>query len=112
MNVTFGEAIFLFYKKWRDFDGCATRAEYWYPALYMFVVGVVFGLFGKTGDVLAGVFSLINIIPGIAVGIRRMHDIGKSGWWILISLIPIIGWIWGIILLATPTKEIGNPYKA
>lgn len=111
MNVTFGEAISLFYRNWKDFNGCATRAEYWYPALYMFVVGCIFSCFGDTGGMLAGLFSLINIVPGIAVSIRRMHDIGKSGWWVLITLIPIIGSIWFIVLAATPTKEVGNPYK-
>ncbi|WP_302065948.1 DUF805 domain-containing protein [uncultured Duncaniella sp.] len=44
-------------------------------------------------------------MPAIAVGIRRMHDIGKSGWWMLICLIPLIGGIWFIVLAATPTKE-------
>lgn len=107
MNITFGEAISLFYKRYTDFDGRATRAEYWYPVLYMFIVGMILGFFGRFGEILAGVFSLVNIVPSIAVSIRRMHDIGKSGWWILISLIPIIGTIWYLILCATPTKEPG-----
>lgn len=110
MNITFGEAISRFYKKYTDFNGRATRAEYWYPCLYMLIVGILLACFGKTGSVLGGLFSLANIIPGIAVGIRRMHDIGKSGWWILITLIPLIGSIWFIVLAATPSKDIDNPY--
>lgn len=107
MNITFVEAVKLFYSNYTNFNGRATRAEYWYPVLYMVIVGILLGLFGKVGEALAGLFSLANIIPGIAVGIRRMHDIGKSGWWILINLIPLVGAIWFIVLAATPTKEPG-----
>ena len=102
MNITFGEALSMFYKRWNDFDGRSTRAEYWYPVLYMFVAGMILGAINQW---LGSLFSLINLVPAIAVGIRRMHDIGKSGWWILICLIPLIGGIWFIVLAATPTKE-------
>ncbi|MDE6377650.1 MAG: DUF805 domain-containing protein [Duncaniella sp.] len=109
-NYTFLEAVKAFYRNWNNFDGRATRAEFWYPVLYAFVVSCILGLFGKFGAVLSGIFGLVNLIPSIAVAIRRMHDIGKSGWWILISLIPVIGTIWYIILCVTPSKESG--YKA
>lgn len=102
MNITFLEAVSLFFKRWNDFDGRSTRAEYWYVFLFLFLAGFVLGLIS---EVLGGVFSLICIVPGIALAIRRMHDIGKSGWWVLISLIPIIGSIWFIVLAATPTKS-------
>ncbi|WP_286079510.1 DUF805 domain-containing protein, partial [Duncaniella freteri] len=101
-NITFGEALSMFYKRWNDFDGRSTRAEYWYPVLYMFVAGVILGAINQW---LGSLFSLINLVPAFAVGIRRMHDIGKSGWWMLICLIPLIGGIWFIVLAATPTKE-------
>ena len=71
----------------------------------MLICYAVFACLGDAGTILQGLFALANIIPGIAVGIRRMHDIGKSGWWILINLVPIIGGIWFIILAATPSKE-------
>lgn len=105
MNITFIEAIKLFYRNYANFDGRATRAEFWYPTLYIFIIYIVLLCFGKTGMMVYGVFALANIIPGISVGIRRMHDIGKSGWWYLIQLIPVIGSIWFIVLAATPTKE-------
>lgn len=106
-NVTFIEAIKLFYKNYTNFTGRATRAEYWYPVLYMFIVGCFLASFGKVGIFVSYAFSLVNLVPGIAVGIRRMHDIGKSGWWILISAIPVIGTIWYIVLCATPSKPQG-----
>ncbi|MCI9173142.1 DUF805 domain-containing protein [uncultured Duncaniella sp.] len=110
MNITFGEAISRFYKKYADFNGRSTRAEYWYPCLYMLICYVILLCLGKTGMILYGIFALANIIPSLAVGIRRMHDIGKSGWWILINLVPVIGGIWFIVLAATPSKDIDNPY--
>lgn len=105
MNITFIEAVKLFYRNYANFDGRATRAEYWYPMLYIVIVYIILLCLGKVGAILYGIFALANAIPSIAVGIRRMHDIGKSGWWILINLVPIIGGIWFIVLAATPTKE-------
>lgn len=107
MNVTFIEAIKLFYNRYTDFNGRSTRAEYWYVVLYLLIVGVILGLFGKFGMWLTYIFALVNLVPNIAIAIRRMHDIGKSGWWILISLIPVIGTIWYIILCVTPSKPEG-----
>lgn len=111
MNVTFIDAIKRFYANYTNFSGCATRAEYWYVTLFMLIAEAVLYCFGDFGQVLVGLFCLANIIPGIAICIRRMHDIGKSGWWILICLIPIIGTIWYLVLCVTPTKEFDNPYK-
>lgn len=111
MKITFLDAVKLFYKNYTNFKGCATRAEYWYAVLFMFIVNVLLALLGKVGLILLAVFALANIIPGLAVCIRRMHDIGKSGWWILITAIPLIGSIWFLVLLLTTTKELDNPYK-
>lgn len=107
-NISFVQAVELFYKKYSDFEGRATRAEYWFPVLYALVVALVLTFFGKLGAYLSIAFSLVNLVPSIAVSIRRMHDIGKSGWWILIAFIPIIGSIWYLILCATPSKTDGN----
>jgi len=107
MNITFIDAVKLFYSNYANFNGRATRAEYWYPVLYMMICYAILLCLGKVGMILYSIFGLANIIPSISVGIRRMHDIGKSGWWILINLVPIIGGIWFIVLAATPTKEPG-----
>lgn len=107
MNVTFVDAVKLFYSNYTNFNGRATRAEYWYAALFMLICYAVLLCLGKIGMILYGIFALANIIPSLSVSIRRMHDIGKSGWWILINLVPLIGGIWFIVLAATPSKEPG-----
>lgn len=56
------------------------------------------------------IYALAVLVPGIAVAIRRMHDIGRSGWWILISLVPLIGSIWFIVLAALPSQLGPNKY--
>jgi uncharacterized membrane protein YhaH (DUF805 family) len=55
-------------------------------------------------------YGLVMLIPGIAVAVRRLHDVGKSGWFILISLIPIIGGIWLLVLLVTDSESGDNEY--
>lgn len=114
MKVTFLDAVKLFYKNYTNFKGCATRAEYWYAVLFILIVNALLGLLatlGEFGIILLSLFALANVIPGLAVCIRRMHDIGKSGWWILITAIPVIGSIWFLVLLLTATKQFDNPYK-
>lgn len=105
MNITFTEAIEQFYRRYADFNGRSTRAEYWYVFLYLFVAGAILGW---VSEWVGYAFSLINIIPNLAIAVRRMHDIGKSGWWILINFLPLIGTIWYIILCCQPSKEMDN----
>jgi uncharacterized membrane protein YhaH (DUF805 family) len=57
-------------------------------------------------------YSLAAMIPGLAVSIRRLHDIGKSGWWLLIAFVPLIGGIWLIVLLATDSQPGNNQWGA
>ena len=86
--------------------------------LFVYVVLALFGwLFaGPNGElpgfvnILSGLFGLITILPGLAVSVRRMHDIGKGGGWIFISLIPLIGQIWFIILAATAGETYPNRF--
>ena len=61
--------------------------------------------------IFSSIVSLVFVIPGFAAGSRRLHDIGKSGWWQLLWIIPIIGWILLIIWLATNTKSEGDKYN-
>lgn len=55
-------------------------------------------------------FFVFHLIPTIAVSVRRMHDIGKSGWWVLIAFVPLIGWIWYLILCCTDSQPGDNQY--
>lgn len=105
------------FKKYAVFDGRAQRAEYWYFALVNFVIYAILGYLGNVGGLLAIVFALAVLIPSIAVGIRRLHDIDYSGWWVLIGLIPIVGTIWLLVLLVLdgtpgPNKYGPNPKGA
>ncbi|MCI9286127.1 MAG: DUF805 domain-containing protein [Muribaculaceae bacterium] len=108
MNVTFGEAVKSFYSRYADFNGRSTCAEFWYVVLYLFVANCICSFINEW---VGYAFSLVNFIPYIAIGVRRMHDIGKSGWWVLINLIPLVGLIWYIILAVKPSAP-DNEYGA
>jgi len=71
-----------------NFQGRAQRSEFWWFALFVFVVSVVLNL---VGEVLGGLFALAVLLPYIAVAVRRLHDVDRTGWWYLLVLIPIIG---------------------
>jgi len=99
-------------KKYATFTGRAQRAEYWYFILFNIIIStvlaildVILGTLSPYGTgLLNGIYSLAIFIPHIAVATRRLHDIGKSGWWQLIVIIPIIGWILIIIWFATDSE--------
>jgi uncharacterized membrane protein YhaH (DUF805 family) len=101
-------------KKYAVFKGRSRRAEYWYFVLFSSIIGLVLAIISKTtGDTnntLGGIYSLAVFIPGLAVAIRRLHDVGKSGWMVLIILIPIIGWIWFLILMIRDSDLENNKY--
>ena len=112
-------------KKYATFSGRAQRSEFWYFILFStiasLVLGVLDGIFGTFNPesgfgLLGGIYSLAVIVPTLAVGARRLHDIGKSGWWQLIMLIPLVGIILLIVWWATDSKEDNqygkNPKKS
>ena len=59
---------------------------------------------------IVSIYDLLVLVPSIAVSVRRMHDTGRSGWWILINFVPLIGWIFFIVFAAEPSKIDGNLY--
>ncbi|MBD8898076.1 DUF805 domain-containing protein [Rhodanobacter sp. DHG33] len=95
-----------------DFEGRARREEFWMFSLVDLIVTVVAEAIGQAVHVpmLSGVYCLVTLLPCIAVGVRRLHDTGRSGWWMLIQLIPLIGGIWLIVLFATAGDSGGNRY--
>jgi len=108
-------------KNYAGFSGRARRMEYWMFALFNMIFAFVAmgldNLLGTTVGILPyGVFYLLYglavLVPGLAVAVRRMHDVGKSGWMLLIALIPIIGGIWLLILLVTDSNSGENKYGA
>ena len=104
-SVSFGEAISMFFKRYTDFSGRSVKSEYWYVFLFNFIVGFVLGILSykiSAFGFLASLYSLATLIPGLAITFRRLHDIGKSGIYILIGLIPIAGFI---ILIVWYTQD-------
>ena len=106
-------------KKYVDFSGRARRTEYWMFALFNVIFAIVAlvldNLLGTASEELGyglfyGLFSLAIMLPGLAVTVRRLHDVGKSGWWIFISLIPLIGGIWLLVLTVTDSQPGANEY--
>ncbi len=105
-------------KNYAVFDGRARRKEYWYFTLFniiiSFVLGFVDGILGsyssETGfGLFSGIYSLAILIPSIAVSVRRLHDTERSGWWLLIILIPLIGAI--VLLVFTVQDSQPGPNK-
>ena len=101
-------------KNYVGFSGRARRKEYWMFVLMnliiSFVLGIISGLFLNGTPVLGAIYGLFIFLPALAVAIRRLHDIGKSGWWYLIVLIPVVGAIWLIVLFATEGNAGENQY--
>lgn len=100
-------------KKYAVFNGRASRAEYWSFMLVSLLVSMGLGMIGGRGygmmggwgyggGSLSSLYSLLILIPSIGVGMRRLHDIGKSGWWLLIGLVPLLGFL---VLLFLTVQE-------
>lgn len=95
--MTFEESVRTCFAKYIDFNGRASRPEYWWFALFVFGVGILISFISET---LSGLFYLGMLLPSIAAATRRLHDTGRSGWWQLIALIPLLGVIVLIVFLA------------
>lgn len=88
-------------RKYAVFSGRARRKEYWMFFLFNFIVafalglvlgiiGVVLGMGAKLGNIASPIYGLAVLVPGIAVAVRRMHDVGRSGWWVLVPVANIV----------------------
>jgi uncharacterized membrane protein YhaH (DUF805 family) len=113
--------------KYAQFSGRAPRREYWYFLLFSIIIGFVLGIVDAVAGtmltlgtdpmgqpilmgMLGMIFNLALLIPSIAIGIRRLHDTGKSGWWLLIGFIPILGALVLLFFFVTPSQEGDNDY--
>ena len=106
--------------RYADFNGRATRSEYWYFVLFFVLISIVLTLIDTTvinplmlhmtpeeatqGGLLSFLFALAMLLPHIGVGIRRLHDIGKSGWWLLIGFVPVVGLLVLLYFFVQPSK--------
>ncbi|MFI3239485.1 MAG: DUF805 domain-containing protein [Bacteroidales bacterium] len=104
-------------KNYANFNGRARRKEYWmfilvYAILTILLLSLDEMLFGsiELATPISSLFALALLIPSLSVGVRRLHDIDKTGWWYLLYLIPIIGWIWLIILHIIDGTKGANKY--
>lgn len=112
--MNFIEAVKSVYSNYVNFQGRARRSEYWWWYLFYLIVYIILAvidsmIFGQPA-VLAGLFALGSIIPAIAVGVRRLHDTGRSGWWLLIALIPLVGAIVLIVFYVMDSQPGVNKY--
>lgn len=114
MTVTFGSALKDFFTRYATFSGRSTRAQFWYVVLAMTLFGMIVTfpltfftiVTGGTGAVLyvfVGIFEILIIVPSLALGVRRLHDIDRSGWWMLLFyLVPLFSSIMIALAFATP----------
>jgi uncharacterized membrane protein YhaH (DUF805 family) len=110
--VSFDDAVGVCLRKYADFSGRARRSEYWWFVVFTSVMAtiasifdVIFGTqFDRTGlvQVLA---TLAFLLPSLAVGVRRLHDVDRSGWWLLLLIIPVLGAV--ILILAFFVRDSG-----
>ncbi len=101
------------FERYAQFEGRAGRAEYWWFVLADILLSIAVSILAGAADIfaiLSLVISLALLVPSLAVAIRRLHDTSRSGWWILISLVPFVGWIILIVFLASEGTPGSNEY--
>ena len=106
-------------KKYAVFNGRARRKEYWMFVLVNFIIALVLALIGSgiqiatksaLGTIISPLYNLAVLIPAIAVSVRRLHDTNRSGWWVFIALVPLIGAIVLIVFLVQDSQADENQY--
>jgi uncharacterized membrane protein YhaH (DUF805 family) len=104
-------------KKYAAFQGRARRREFWFFNLFYFLIMSVLNILlqflganAGTVNMMASIFALAFILPILALFVRRLHDIGKSGWWILLGFIPIVGLIIILVWVCSDSQEGANQY--
>ena len=111
--MTFGEAVKSGFEHYVKFDGRASRPAYWWWVLFVVLVSIAANIIGLALDglsVISGIVGLALLLPNLSVSIRRLHDTGRTGWWILIGLVPLIGWIVLLIFYLQPSDPGENQY--
>ncbi|MBB3356663.1 MULTISPECIES: DUF805 domain-containing protein [unclassified Novosphingobium] len=121
--------MLLPYRRYFQFAGRSRRKEYWMFTLFGLLVNLALTIvFGRTtyttmgwytggstqlngvGDALSGLFALFNFIPSLAVSVRRLHDIDRSGWWFLLIFLPILGWFALLVFMCLDGTRGSNRY--
>jgi uncharacterized membrane protein YhaH (DUF805 family) len=110
--MSFGDAVRSVLTQYTGFSGRARRSEYWYFFLFSFLVSIVASLIDTAlhSIVLGLIVTLGLILPSLAVSVRRLHDTGRSGWWLLIGLIPLAGAIVLLVFYCTDSEPGPNRF--
>ena len=115
--MDFGQSITICFSKYAKFEGRAQRSEYWWFYLFTWLLSlgaVIMDSMSGTGELFYWIAAIVTFTPAIAAGARRLHDVDKSGWWMLIAitiigLIPLI--IWYLAPGTNKKNKFGNPLK-
>jgi uncharacterized membrane protein YhaH (DUF805 family) len=99
--MTFQESVRAGFIKYADFSGRASRSEYWWFVLFLIGGGLLMSI---VSNLLSLLFTIATVVPAIAAATRRLHDTGRSGWWQLVCLVPFVGLVIIIVMLALPGK--------
>lgn len=111
VSYNFVSSVTSCLKRYVQFSGRACRSEYWYWQLALFIIGFVVGIieiamgYGEESSPIGSIINLALFLPSLAVFVRRMHDIGRSGWNFFWSFLPIIGWIILLVYCCKPSSE-------
>lgn len=104
-------------RRYAEFSGRSRRREYWMFTLFVVLVSIILtmidmmlGLTTAAGGVLTLLFSLAVLVPSLAVGVRRLHDSERSGWWLLIGLVPFVGVIVLLVFMVLPGTRGANRF--
>ena len=110
----FADAVKAFFSNYVKFDGRSSRSEFWWAMLGIFIINILIGVLGALSETIGGlvsmVFSLAIIIPFIAIGIRRFHDLNKTGWLVILLLIPLVNIVVALIFFTQRGTVGSNQY--
>ncbi|MBW9112223.1 DUF805 domain-containing protein [Rhizobium cauense] len=108
--MSFTEAVSSVFSKYAVFSGRAGRPEFWWFALFNVIASLILAFLDKAlfgYEILGAIYGLVVLLPGLGVAVRRLHDIDRSGWWLLVGLIPLVGWI--VLLVWYLTRGTAGP---
>jgi uncharacterized membrane protein YhaH (DUF805 family) len=107
--MSFVDAVNSCFRQYVGFSGRASRSEFWWFLLFGLLVGLAAAIVDQRGTI-GALISLVLFLPSLAVGVRRLHDAGHSGWWLLIGLVPIAGLVVLIIFFVSRGDPGANRY--